>query len=225
MTRGPLEHRLACPVCLGATMQKTSVTGPAGDLVLDSCGRCGGIWFELGEVQRLRRHPPEAFWQSVARRTEPFRAQCHACHAFMDRSLDRCPACAASNRIDCPACAEPLTVEVHEGLRLDLCRRCRGVWFDHAELHALWRLSLTASRRQHRGEMVGDVGAWVLLDTLMYSPELLFLGARAAGMAVEGGMQVLTNAPEVATGAVEVVGDAATGVFDAILEIIGGVFS
>ena len=225
MTRTALEARLPCPVCLGATLRKTRISGAPGEVVLDSCGRCGGIWFELGEIQRVRSHPPESFWSNVPRLAEPFRGQCHSCHAFMDRNLDRCPACGARNVIECPTCREPLTTEVHDGLRLDLCRQCRGIWFDHSELESLWRMSLTESRRRHAGDGMGDAGTWLLLDSLAYSPDVLFLGARAAGMAVEGGFQVVANAPELATGAVEVVGEAASGVFEAILEIIGGIFS
>jgi Zn-finger nucleic acid-binding protein len=225
MTKPALETRLPCPVCLGVMMRKTRVSGGGADVTLDSCGRCGGIWFELGEVQRLRMHPSDALWSRLQRRNAPFMAQCHRCHAMMDRQAERCTACDAANIIDCPTCRRPLSLEVHDGLRLDLCRHCKGIWFDHSELDAVWQISLSA-RRDVRGATAGaDLGAWLLLDSLTYSPDLLFYGARAAGMAVHGGAELLGNAPDLAVGAVEVAGEAASGVFEVIVEIIGGIFS
>jgi len=226
-----IEPRYPCPVCLGVRLEKTRV-GPRGELVLDSCRRCGGIWFELGEVQRLTRHRPQALWEHVPTRDEPFRMQCHDCHAPMDRNAASCPACDWRNAIECPVCQRAMESQVHEGLRLDICRSCKGVWFDHVELAAVWNLTLDASRRvpQRAGILgdpsgVGDDGAVVLLHALAYSPEIVLYGARAAGYAVSASAEVLANAPEAAAGLVGAAGDAAAGVFEAILDIVSGLFS
>jgi Zn-finger nucleic acid-binding protein len=48
-----LQLKWSCPVCLGATLQKSTIRDNA-PLTLDYCKRCGGIWFDHGEVQRLR---------------------------------------------------------------------------------------------------------------------------------------------------------------------------
>ena len=228
MKQGParaFETRLPCPVCLGVMLEKTRLVRGATTLVLDSCRRCGGIWFEAGEVRALRGHAADDLWHHFERRAQPHRGPCHGCQAIIDRNADRCEACGAENRINCPQCDEPLRVDTHEGLRLDICTRCHGVWFDHVELDALWRINLEA-RRPHR-EMLsgGEVAGLFALDALTYSPDLLFVGARAAGMAVEGATHAVGSAPELAVGAVEVVGDAASGVFEAIVEIISGIFS
>jgi Zn-finger nucleic acid-binding protein len=226
-----LEPRYPCPVCLGVRLDKTRV-GPRGELILDSCRRCGGIWFELGEVQRLKRHRPHALWDRVQLRHDTFRMQCHGCHAPMDRNAPSCPACDWRNTIDCPVCARAMESQVHEGLRLDVCRACKGVWFDHVELTAIWSLTLGATRRvgsegtTRSGAMTaaGD-GAVVLLDALTYSPGLILYGAQAAGYAVSVSADALANAPEAAAGLVGAAGDAAAGVFEAILDIISGLFS
>ena len=44
-----LEARYPCPVCLGVAMTKTPI-GRDGALVLDHCARCGGVWFDAGEL-------------------------------------------------------------------------------------------------------------------------------------------------------------------------------
>jgi Zn-finger nucleic acid-binding protein len=226
-----LEPRYPCPVCLGVSLEKARV-GPHQELVLDACRRCGGIWFELGEVQRLKRHRPSALWERVREQREPFRMQCHNCHAPMDRDAASCPTCAWSNAIDCPVCQRAMEAQVHEGLRLDICRHCHGVWFDHAELARIWNLTLGEARRariasglgaSHRSGAAEDAGA-VLLYSLAYSPDVVLYGAHAAGYVVSASAQALANAPEAAAGLMGAAGEAAGGVFEAILEIISGLF-
>lgn len=39
--------------------------------------------------------------------------------------------------MDCPACAQPLVVVEREGIELDWCLSCRGLWFDEGELEIL----------------------------------------------------------------------------------------
>jgi Zn-finger nucleic acid-binding protein len=227
-----LEPRYPCPVCLGVRLEKTRV-GPRGELVLDSCRRCGGIWFELGEVQRLKRLRPQMLWGRVASRDESFRMQCHRCHAPMDRNAPTCSACDWGNTIDCPVCARAMEAQVHEGLRLDACRHCKGVWFDHVELAAIWSLALDRAARRKSGRGVptmpgsdiAEDGTLALTYALAYSPEIVLYGAHAAGYAVSASAEVLANAPEAAAGLIGSAGDAAASVFETILDMISGLFS
>jgi hypothetical protein len=112
---------------------------------------------------------------------------------------------------------------MHEGIRLDVCAKCRGVWFDHAELSAIWTLSLTkAGQRRRRTALApqtNDAGL-IVLDALTFAPDVVFFGARAAGYAVSGTVDAVAN-----SGALDAVGDAAASVFETILEILGGIFS
>lgn len=226
-----VETRYPCPVCLGVRMDKARV-GSRGELVLDSCRRCGGIWFELGEVQRLKRMRPEVLWERVGTADVRLVAQCHACHAPIDRNAPKCLACDRPNTIACPICDRRMETQTEQGLRLDVCRRCKGVWFDRVELAAIWTLALarsaTAGHPASRSEaaMSGvDVGAYALADALTYSPELVIYGARAAGYAVAASGEALANAPEVAAGLAGGVAEAAASVFEAVLGMIADVFS
>jgi Zn-finger nucleic acid-binding protein len=223
-----IEARYPCPVCLGATMKKVRLTDRARALVLDYCARCGGVWFELGEVQSLRAHAETSFRSSIAPRTEQFRMPCHSCQAMIDRNADKCPACGWSNRIDCPTCGQKLVPQIHEGLRLDVCNRCKGIWFDHIELEAIWKSALNASSvrapKRSRGAVGADTTADVLASTLFFAPDILFYGAYSAGMALETGAGALMNAPEAIGGLAEGVGEAAASTFDSVLEIISGIF-
>jgi hypothetical protein len=108
-------------------------------------------------------------------------------------------------------------------VRLDICKSCRGVWFDHAELAAIWKLSIEAgpTRRGSTGLATSaDVPGLLVVDALIFMPDVLFLGARAAGYALSGAAEAVTS-----SGVADGVADAAGGVFEAILEIIGGIFS
>ena len=84
-----LEARWPCPVCLGVRMAKTPVAG-AGDLLLDHCPRCGGVWFELGEVSRLRTARVRPLWTRIQPDRKPARMRCHSCGASLSRHDERC---------------------------------------------------------------------------------------------------------------------------------------
>ncbi|MGH7678487.1 MAG: zf-TFIIB domain-containing protein [Gemmatimonadaceae bacterium] len=223
MTPRNLEPRYPCPVCLGTMMKKVHIADKSKDVTLDYCPRCGGMWFEFGEVQQLRSHPAKSLWSRIERRDAPHQMPCHNCQAIMDRNAAECPACAWKNVLQCPSCDRPLQPETHEGLRLDVCRKCKGVWFDHIELEAIWALSLQPKRSQMATRR-GDVG-WGVGEVLLYSPDLLFYGAYASGMALEGAATALSHAPGMVGGAAEAVGEAAGGVFEAIVGIIEGIFN
>lgn len=231
-----LSPRLPCPVCLGTTMDKVKL-GPGGELELDHCGRCGGIWLEHGEVQRLRDLPKAELWRHVAPRQGAFRMRCHDCHAPLERAEEKCPGCGWSNVLDCPGCGRAMRVESHDGLRLDVCRDCKGVWFDHHELEAIWSASFDRALRQRnlpRGRSLADAAEEtgdVLLDTLFHAPGLVYYGAHAVGHAVSASAEVLAHVPgaiastpEAASTVFEVVTQAGGSVFEVIVEIIGGIF-
>lgn len=231
-----LSPILSCPVCLGTTMEKITI-GPRGDLQVDHCRRCGGVWLEHGEVQRLRSVEESSLWGAVPRQPTKFRMRCHDCHGLMDRADESCPACGWNNALDCPACDRSMQVESYAGLRLDVCRECRGVWFDHHELEEIWKESFDTSMRARRPRKdmavagAGEVAGEVLLHSLFFAPDLLFYGTRAVGEVAVASADAIGNipgaigaAPEVAAAAVEAAGEAAGTIFETIVNIISGIF-
>lgn len=231
-----LSPRLPCPVCLGTVLEKIAL-GAGGRLVVDRCHRCGGLWLEHGEVQQLRARKPDELWQKLERRDFPFHVRCHDCHASMGRSDERCPSCGWTNVLDCPACEQPMQITAHVGLRLDVCRACKGAWFDHHELEAIWGAGFDEAlqrRNLSRHDTLAKTGYGagdVLFDTLFFAPDLVYYAGHAAGHAVSASAEALAHAPEAigaapeAAGAVvEAVGEAAGSVFETIAEIIGGLF-
>jgi hypothetical protein len=97
------------------------------------------------------------------------------------------------------------------------------VWFDHTELAAIWKLRLeagTTRRGSTRLSTTADAPGLLVVDSLLFMPDVLFLGARAAGYALSGAAEAVAS-----SGVAGGVADAAGTVFEAILEIIGGIFS
>jgi Zn-finger nucleic acid-binding protein len=209
-------------VCLGSHLEKTRV-GRGGELELDHCRRCGGVWFELGEVQRLRHQRSRALWKRISPIPPDARTLCHSCHAPIDRNAESCAACGARNILDCPVCEQPLEAQTYQDIRLDICKSCRGVWFDHAELAAIWKLELAKDVTRRRASGLAptlDAPGLVVADALMFMPDVLFLGARATGYALSGAAEAVAG-----SGVADAVAEAAGSVFEVIVEIIGGIFS
>ncbi len=225
------ETRWPCPVCLGVRMDKAQfgAKGAKSPLTLDHCSRCGGMWFELGEVEQMRREKPEALWASIPAKKGRHRAQCHTCRAFVDRDHAKCESCGAKTKLGCPTCTTTMTVVRHGSLTLDLCKQCKGIWFDHHELEEIWKLqrdNAVAKRGflKKRGSDALEEGAEILGETLFWAPELVFLGAGLAGHAAAGAMNAASALADAAPDVLETVGEAAASVFEVIVEIIGSIF-
>ncbi|CAN5800848.1 hypothetical protein BH23GEM9_BH23GEM9_16460 [soil metagenome] len=223
-----LEPRYPCPACLGVSMAKLSIDGEDDStFVLDHCRRCGGLWLQAGEVQRLRGCGPTVLSQYIASDRTAVVSICHSCHVPLARDASACAACGADNTLDCPECLRPMAAETHDGVRLDVCRHCRAVWFDRHELETIWRFELAAAteRRLTAGGNAAEEGSVTVLEVLVWSPDLLGAGVYGAANLGQAAAVAAGQAPEAAAAAVEVAAEAAGGVFEAVLGIIGGIFS
>jgi hypothetical protein len=54
----------------------------------------------------------------------------------------------------CPACSETLTMSERQGVEIDFCPKCRGVWLDRGELDKILEreAALVNGRPGQRGE-------------------------------------------------------------------------
>lgn len=216
----PMETRWPCPVCVGARMDKVHIRDRSGTLTLDTCPRCGGLWFERGEVGQLSARKPSAIHMHVPTRADRVRPPCLGCHAPLDRDAEKCDACGERNVLHCPSCDREMDRREHAGLILDFCKHCHGVWFDNAELSAIWRLNIAAtggtlpSNRRMSGTAIAGATADGLVEAMFWSPHLV----------VYGGAAVIDVVGHAAGPAAEAIGGAAEGVFSAVMEIISGLF-
>ena len=150
--------RLDCPVCDGEQMQKICPSEEL-DLFLDYCDRCGGMWFETGEVRQLRYCPPEALSGLISMKKQLYAVACPDCQHPMTRNAAKCTQCGRENTINCPTCSSRLERVQGEQFTVDVCRDCRGAWFDNIDLSAVWNLQFEgsgASGEQPKDEITED---------------------------------------------------------------------
>lgn len=233
-----LENFYPCPVCVGLPLSKLRFQKQSGEqLILDHCQRCGGMWFDYQEVHFLRQMP-RALLQDVRIQAEVFMMACHQCHQLMPRGAEKCSHCRWQNRLDCPVCEKQMQRKAFSGLTLDLCRHCKGVWFDNHELAQLWNAhlgDLPGADEMPRAKVSevfrsptsldpldAELAAWVALDVLEASPEIAWGMAQAAGALAEvstGFVSTLSNL-ELAD-----VGDALGSGFEAVAAGTEGLLS
>jgi Zn-finger nucleic acid-binding protein len=93
-------------------------------ITLDFCRGCGGVWLDAGEMgelmQFLEAEPPVDLEHQ------------------------------GGEQITCPGCAHPLTELEHppgQGVLIDICSACQGIWLDRGELGKLRALGRSAEGR------------------------------------------------------------------------------
>jgi Zn-finger nucleic acid-binding protein len=58
--------------------------------------------------------------------------------------------------VKCPRCSENLDERIREGVEIDVCRRCRGVWLDRGELEKLIARTTADIDEVERGRAAWD---------------------------------------------------------------------
>lgn len=100
-----------------------------GDVEVDLCPGCGGLWLDHSELQRLAELPNEhlvglqAFVQKTDNDANPYRQADWAQHSEAER-LD----------VACPACPGKLTRAQVGSIQVEVCSGCAGVFLDAGEL-------------------------------------------------------------------------------------------
>ncbi len=189
-----------CPVCKDVQLQKISPSVEL-ELMLDYCDVCGGMWFESGEVRQLRLCSPEVLSGLITMKKQLHTVECSSCGNGMTRNAAECKSCGHDNTINCPSCSAELERVQSEVFTVDVCRECRGVWFDNMDLSAVWNLQFDGPA--HAAAEGGSSGDDEKIDT-----EDTVLAVLRHGEKSEFGED----------------GDG-KNVFGAIADIIGGIFT
>ena len=77
--------------------------------------------------------------------------------------------------MDCPRCANPMGEIENEGVVLDFCSGCKGLWFDAGEAASYFELSrdlpmLSAADRQERDSAMNCPGCSNRMRQMLYAP-------------------------------------------------------
>ena len=101
-----------------------------GDVEVDVCRQCRGIWLDHGELERIQETLEHDYSEDL--KNIPDRA----IKAYeMARQLG-----AGALERQCPRCARALRKEEYgfcSQIIIDVCSECRGVWLDTGELQSL----------------------------------------------------------------------------------------
>ena len=105
----------------GTTLAAVSIAG----VDLDKCHKCDGLWFDRGELERLR--------DSKMTEVEELLEQKYGDPQFEEGETDgymRCPRC-DDGRL------QRYTYTYMHPVRIDRCSECLGLWLDDGELDAI----------------------------------------------------------------------------------------
>jgi len=94
----------------GSDARLESTAGPRKSFQLDVCPKCGGAYFDRGEIAKISGDPE------------------------MERMIVEYAGGASD--LACPRCGGGMARRPVGDVTLDVCRACRGVWVDPGELEA-----------------------------------------------------------------------------------------
>lgn len=203
------KNGLGCPVCDGVEMQMLRPSEEL-ELALDYCDVCGGMWFESGEVRQLRVLRPEILTSLITMKKQLHTVDCPSCTRPMTRNVSECSACGHENTLNCPVCGTGLERVRSDRFTVDVCRACRGVWFDNIDLSEVWKLQFDNSAQSGEAELrltsEGGGGG----------------GGGDGGDTTDTVVAILRHRRDAGT---EAAGDQSRNVFGTIADIVGGIFS
>jgi Zn-finger nucleic acid-binding protein len=120
--------KLPCPVCQGQTLDP--LTDSDSGLEVDSCPGCLGVWFDAAELSEFYKSP-----ELIARLTPAGGGSLHHTYEISARA-----------RL-CPRCRKAMERPHVGGIAVDVCKSCRGIWFDHGELRKITEIHKTRGLR------------------------------------------------------------------------------
>lgn len=108
---------MKCPKCQSSEL----VAQNAGEVEIDRCPTCHGIWLDMLELETLLRTKPRELIES----DQHFHA-----HPMEPGAQLTCPVCRGARLIK-------LNSRVRPGTMIDSCQVCFGTWLDAGELSRL----------------------------------------------------------------------------------------
>jgi len=116
-----------CPKC---KTKKLSEKVRAGDVVIDRCSFCGGLWFERDELRLAKdKKVKDARWVDIELKDKSL--DWFKFDLWKDKSKFK-----ASKDIKfCPHCKIPLYKVNYgdSGIEIDVCGVCKGIWLERNE--------------------------------------------------------------------------------------------
>ena len=139
-----------CPICERQALKPITVQS----VEIETCSRCGGLWFESGKLQRFPDRPSAKALLPLAQHAP---GRCRRAGHPVAQALMRCATC-GSPPAECPSCNLRLAMVLTPACAIDVCVRCEGVWLDAGEFEALRGMAGFATTSERR--MPPSPGGW-----------------------------------------------------------------
>lgn len=111
-----MDRKVDCPKCwVEMDRKEAEVFGP--NILVDICPKCGGIWLDHGELNKLLRNRKLSDYLTKHIGTQ------------------------TKSKLVCPRCGGLMDIEKAEDVEVDVCLSCNGVWLDYGELQKLRDIS------------------------------------------------------------------------------------
>lgn len=106
------EEPIDCPRC-AIPLKEETVERLGPDVQIDVCSKCGGTWYDRGELAAVIKD------RKIA-------------NAFTEEPIK-----GIIGPMACPRCGGRMRVREDWGVEVDVCTSCKGVWLDLGETEAL----------------------------------------------------------------------------------------
>ena len=169
------------------------------NVTIDFCPGCRGSWFDLNELHNVyeQRQSASALLMPAFPHLQRDPVLCAKCGTQNTRVHNVCARCKTPLDFLCPSCQRPLTSTHREGLMVDCCHSCKGVWLDGGELSSLFEQYSKSVQKRTTLNDTPSATAGMALDMFIWAPDL-YIAATA---------QVLTHLPELASKGIDLAGD------------------
>ncbi len=118
-----------CPRCKSELVEKKleelEPEGTFGEVIVDVCSSCSGIWFDKGELERVdnKIEPKIIEIKSIPSKDDQYKT------------------------LECPKCSNDMAMEkvvsdLDKDVVMDACPKCNGVWLYRGEYKAIKERSL-----------------------------------------------------------------------------------
>jgi len=121
---------MKCPKCKKELSEKIKI----GDVKIDRCAKCGGLWFEKNELRLAKdKEAPEARWLDIEIKDKSLN------WFHFDLWKDKVKFKAKKGIKYCPVDEMPL-YQINYGdtpVEIDVCGICSGIWLDKGEFEKI----------------------------------------------------------------------------------------
>ena len=130
-----------------------------GDVEIDSCSVCNGIWLDKGELESIQQIRENNYDLELDERS------LMSSHITSAYQLGKKP---TDRELTCPSCQETM-IQKEYGysslIMIDVCPNmtCQGMWLDHGELQALEIYYENSRREQKKHETKDFISSLIAL--------------------------------------------------------------